>query len=214
MEEQGIGFEVVKVPQAEVPSVEDCAALVILGGSQHVGNYEQYPYFRQEESLIRSALTNDIPCLGICLGGQLLAHTLGAHVGRHHVSEVGFRRVQLTSQGIHDPLFHDLPNPQLVFQWHVDAFALPASALLLASGDETPNQAFSYGGRAYGLQYHIEVLPETFELWLREESRELEEALGVESLLGLSEEWRSNYVSYRDQSTLMIRNFLRVAELV
>ncbi|MGO8946655.1 MAG: type 1 glutamine amidotransferase [Ktedonobacterales bacterium] len=214
MQSQGIDYDVVNVPQGKIPEVEDSAALVILGGPQHVGNYEQYPYFASEELLIQKAISKDIPCLGICLGGQLLAHSLGARVGRHHVAEVGFSEVQLTEAGANDPLFRGLPNPQLVFQWHVDAFALPESAVLLATSLATPNQAFSYAGRAYGLQYHVEVLPEIFELWLHEETSELDEVLGSDAIADLSRGWHSSYATYREQSTLMIYNFLRVAELL
>jgi GMP synthase-like glutamine amidotransferase len=76
-----------------------------------------------------------------------------------------------------------------------------------------PNQAFRYGRTAYGLQYHIEIIPEIFELWLKEEACELVEALGPEAISGLSEDWNRQYAAYRQQSTLMIYNFLRMAEL-
>jgi GMP synthase-like glutamine amidotransferase len=214
MEEQGIAYEVVNAEKAKLPRPEDAAAVVVLGGPQHVGNSDQYPYLIGEEQFIQLAISQDIPCLGICLGGQLLAHALGAHVGRHHTFEVGFSHVQLTGQGISDPLFHGLPNPQLVFHWHVDAFHLPKSAVLLATSADVPNQAFRYGRRAYGLQYHVEILPEIFEHWLRTETRELVDALGPEAISGLSDEWNRHYAAYRQQSTLMIYNFLRMAELV
>ncbi len=214
MQEHGISFEVVRVPQDQFPTVTDYAALIVLGGPQHVGNHEDFPYFVPEESVIRQALTDDVPMLGICLGGQLLAHTLGAHVGRHQVAEVGFRHVRLTEAGARDPLFQEVPDPQLVLEWHVDAFSLPATAVLLARGDEAPHQAFSFARRAYGLQYHIEVLPEVFEQWLIEESRELGDAMGPQAILELREEWRHNYPAFRAQSSVMIRNFLRVAEII
>jgi GMP synthase (glutamine-hydrolysing) len=214
MEEQGIAYEIVNAQKAKLPPPENAAAVVVLGGPQHVDNPDQYPYFIGEEQFIQRAVSQDIPYLGICLGGQLLAHALGARVGRHHIFEVGFLQVQLTDQGANDPLFHGLPNPQLVFHWHVDAFHLPRSAILLATSADVPNQAFRYGRRAYGLQYHVEILPEIFELWLREETQDLIDALGPEAISGLSEDWNRHYAAYRQQSTLMIYNFLRMAELV
>jgi GMP synthase (glutamine-hydrolysing) len=214
MDEQGVAYNIVNAEKARLPLPEDAAAVVVLGGPQHVDNPVQYPYFIGEEQFIQRAISQDIPYLGICLGGQLLAHALGAHVGRHHTFEVGFSQVQLTGQGASDPLFHGLPNPQLVFHWHVDAFHLPESAVLLATSEDVPNQAFRYGQRAYGLQYHVEILPEIFELWLKEEARELVEALGPEAISRLSDEWNREYAAYRQQSTLMIYNFLRMAELV
>jgi len=214
MEEQGIGYDVVNVLQSEIPDIMGYSAVVALGGPQHVDNYDSYPYFVGEEQLIREAIEKDIAYLGICLGGQLLAHTLGAQVGRHHTFELGFSYVQHTAEGRKDPLLQGLANPQLVFQWHVDAFALPQNAVLLATSIDTPNQALRYGRRAYGLQYHIEVLPETFALWLQEEARELVEVLGPEAISQISDGWERNYAAYRQQSTLMIGNFFSIAGLL
>ena len=212
MEEQRIAYDVVQAGRSEIPDTADTyAALIVLGGPQHVGDDESYPYFVAEEALIRDSIVKDIAYLGICLGGQLLAHALGAAVGPHRMFEAGFSRVELTSEGLSDPLYRGLPRTQLVFQWHVDAFALPQSATLLATGADTPYQAFRYGAKAYGLQYHIEMLPETFAFWLQADSRELEEALGPDAIPRLHDDWENHYTSYCRQSAIMFGNFLRLA---
>jgi GMP synthase (glutamine-hydrolysing) len=212
MEEQRIAYDVVQAGRSEIPDTADTyAALIVLGGPQHVGDDESYPYFVAEEALIRDSIVKDIAYLGICLGGQLLAHALGAAVEPHRMFEAGFSRVELTSEGLSDPLYRSLPRTQLVFQWHVDAFALPQSATLLATGADTPYQAFRYGAKAYGLQYHIEMLPETFAFWLQADSRELEEALGPDAIPRLHDDWENHYTSYCRQSAIMFGNFLRLA---
>ena len=212
MQEHQIAYDVIQAGRSEIPETADTyAALIVLGGPQHVGDDESYPYFVAEEALIRDTIGKDVAYLGICLGGQLLAHTLGAAVGPHRMFEAGFSRVELTSVGASDPLYRGLPRTQLVFQWHVDAFTLPQSATLLATGTDTPYQAFRYGAKAYGLQYHIEMLPETFAFWLQADSRELEEALGPDAIPRLHNDWENYYTSYCRQSAIMFGNFLRSA---
>ncbi len=214
MEEHRIDYDLIPVEQEGIPGIQGYSAVIVLGGFQHVAEFERYPYFVHEETLIREAIDRDIAYLGICLGGQLLAHVLDAPVGPHTLFEVGFTEVQLTPDGVRDPLYRGLPEHPLVFQWHLDAFGLPKQAILLATNEETPSQAFRYGGKAYGLQYHIEVLPETFQQWLQMDTRYLTETMGPEVGTRLVREWESQYAAYRRQSTQMISNFLQMAGLL
>jgi GMP synthase (glutamine-hydrolysing) len=98
----------------------------------------------------------DIPVLGVCLGAQLLAHALGANVFRGQQPEIGFAPVELTTEGRRDVIFNGVPSPVPVFHWHGDTFDLPVGAALLASSANYSNQAFRFGKRAYGLQFHLE----------------------------------------------------------
>ena len=98
----------------------------------------------------------DLPVLGICLGAQLLAKTLGARVYPNRVKEIGWYPIELTPAAADDPLFAQ-SGAQTVFQWHGDTFDLPAGAVHLARSPLCENQAFRYGHNAYGLQFHIEM---------------------------------------------------------
>jgi GMP synthase (glutamine-hydrolysing) len=60
----------------------------------------------------------------------------------------------------------------MAFQWHGDAFELPAGAELLATGDQVPNQAFRVGDRAWGTQFHLEVNGAELDFWLHEFAKE------------------------------------------
>ena len=51
----------------------------------------------------------------------------------------------------------DVPETLTPFHWHGDIFDLPAGAVSLASSDKTPCQAFRYGDKTYGFQFHFEV---------------------------------------------------------
>jgi GMP synthase-like glutamine amidotransferase len=141
-------------------------AIIIMGGPMSVYDESAYPFLRHEHDFLLQALTQRVPLLGICLGAQLLAKALGAHVYRNPQKEIGWDRVEITAAGQTDPLFMGLGAVVPVFQWHGDAFALPAGATLLASSPCCAHQAFRYGERVYGLLFHLELTPEAIQCWL------------------------------------------------
>ncbi len=213
MDEHGIAFDVVQVEDEAIPDMGRYDALIALGGPQHVHEDEQYPYLAEEKALLHRVVEENIPYLGICLGGQLLASALGAKVSRHHLTEMGFFEVQLTEEGRRDPLFKGLPGYQQVIQWHEDIFDLPAGAVRLATSEHTPDQAFRYGQRAYGLQYHIEVTPEMLDTWLRypDYRKEVVKLPGQEGADSFEQERLRRYPIYREHSRIMFENFLRIS---
>lgn len=95
--------------------------------------------------------------LGVCLGSQLLAHTLGAPVYRGKRKEIGWHYVTPREGAPTDPLFKGLESPFVAFHWHGDVFDLPAGSIPLASSELTEHQAFCHGTTAYGLLFHLEV---------------------------------------------------------
>jgi GMP synthase (glutamine-hydrolysing) len=112
---------------------------------------------RAEDAFLKQVVTKEIPFLGICLGGQLLAKACGARISKSPVREIGWHDVMLTAHGKRDDLFKGLPERMPVYQWHEDTFAVPESGALLATSGGCPNQAFRIGSCAYGLQFHPEV---------------------------------------------------------
>ncbi|MDI6906038.1 MAG: type 1 glutamine amidotransferase [Thermoanaerobacterales bacterium] len=143
-------------------------ALIILGGPMGANDEDRFPYLGKVMRLIRDAAQRDLPTLGICLGGQLIAKALGGRVAKSQRAELGWYRVSLTGAGQESPLFARFPESFPVFQWHEDAFEPPPGAELLVYGDAGCwNQAFRFGNRVYGLQFHLEVTPGMIEEWLR-----------------------------------------------
>jgi GMP synthase (glutamine-hydrolysing) len=137
-------------------------AAIIFGGPMSAN--DDLSFIRTEMDWISSvALKEEKPYLGICLGGQLLAKSLGARVyGRDDKRcEVGYFPIRPTAEGAR--LFND---PQYVYQWHVEGFDLPTGAVQLAQGDDFPVQAMRYGKCAYGIQFHPELTSLMMNAWL------------------------------------------------
>ncbi|HET9940245.1 MAG TPA: type 1 glutamine amidotransferase [Candidatus Eisenbacteria bacterium] len=130
-------------------------ALVVMGGPMGVYEADQHPHLADEVELIRRAVENEVPVLGVCLGSQLLAAALGSSVRPAH-KELGWLPVTLTLEGTADPLFAGLPRTLTVFHWHGDAFDPPPRSVALASSDLTPCQAFRHGAHV-GLLFHMEM---------------------------------------------------------
>jgi len=140
-----------------VPDVSRYNGLVVLGGPMHVDRTDAHPHLLTEIAALREAVKRDMPILGICLGAQLLAAALGAAVRPHSVREIGWYRLAPTAAAAEDRLFRHIGGAPHVFQWHAYTFDVPHGAVHLASTQTCANQAFRWGSRAYGLQFHLEA---------------------------------------------------------
>ena len=147
--------------------IRDASALIVLGGPQSVNS--GLDFLERERRIIAEAISYDKPVLGICLGSQLMASVLGAKVFRIARSEIGWFPVKATPESALDLLFHDW-GEQTVFHWHNEGFDLPAGAVRLAWSDACPNQAFRYGDRHWGIQFHPEVNPVIIKSWCEEDA--------------------------------------------
>ncbi|GFO66884.1 GMP synthase [Geomonas limicola] len=148
------------------PELAEVTGIIVLGGDMGVHETERFPYLEGVRGFMRRALDAEIPLLGICLGGQLLAQVAGGSVASPSPhGEKGIQRVDLNDRGAADPLFAGLPGSFVTFQLHNDSFTPPGEALLLGSSPACPAQAFRLGRSAYGVQFHPEVDPEIVACW-------------------------------------------------
>ena len=145
--------------------------LVVLGGP--VGVYETgaYPFLRAERDAVEARVRAGRPTLGVCLGAQLLAAALGADVVATGRTEIGYAPLTLTTEG-RGSVLAPLDGVR-VLHWHGDQFAIPDGAVRLAETPGFPNQAFSRGPHALGLQFHLEADHTQIERWLVGHAHEL-----------------------------------------
>ncbi|MDX1709977.1 MAG: glutamine amidotransferase [Rhodovibrionaceae bacterium] len=166
---------------------EDLAGTILYGGPQNAPDSHIHPYLADEARWVEACIERGVPTLGICLGGQILAHTLGAEVGPHKdgIHEFGYYPVHPTEAGRTD----FLPEELTVVQAHFHEFQLPAGAELLATSELFERQAFRYGDSAYAVQFHPEVTIPGMRRWQEAEwapwgepgaqSREEQDRLGA-----------------------------------
>ncbi|OGW39336.1 MAG: hypothetical protein A2010_04220 [Nitrospirae bacterium GWD2_57_9] len=174
LQAEQIPYSIVDLSREEpVQDLNSFSHMVVMGGPMAVYEMHLHPWLREEARLIELAIKSSKHVLGICLGAQMIAHVLGAKVYAGGKKEIGWYDVHLTAEGMKDQVMSTLSvngsSRAEVFQWHGDTFDLPAGAVLLASSDLFPNQAFRYSDRVYALQFHIEVTPAIVLDWLKDE---------------------------------------------
>lgn len=187
---------------------KDVEALVVLGGPMNVYEEEKYPFLKDEDALIKRAVAQGIPYLGICLGAQLLAKACGARVVRSPKEEIGFSTVQFTKETQANGLFKGLGKEIDVFQWHGDMFQIPPEGKLLAVSKDCPHQAFRVGPRAYGLQFHVEIIGRTVQDWSQEYFGTDAAALAKQQ--AMLEDYRKKKDQFHGVADKIYENFLKI----
>jgi GMP synthase-like glutamine amidotransferase len=171
--------------------------LIVSLGSEFAAFDDAKPFVRREATLMQRAVDEDVPVLGLCFGGQMLARVLGSENYRSDEAEIGWLRVRT-----HDA---DLVPEGPWFQWHFDVFTAPPGARVVAETD-VGVQAF-VAGRSLGLQFHPEVTTQIMDDWVREYRHELnDEGVDPDALL---EETRRLAKRSRANATRLFDRFLR-----
>jgi GMP synthase (glutamine-hydrolysing) len=143
----------------------ELAGIVALGGTQHAWDEQADPFLADQRRLLAGAHAADVPVLGICLGAQVLARALGADVHTSERAERGWCDVELLPAASEDPVLGPAGGAARVYQWHQDAFSLPAGATLLARSPGVPVQAFRHGC-SWAVQFHPEVDQPLLTAWM------------------------------------------------
>ncbi|MDX3927573.1 MAG: glutamine amidotransferase [Shinella sp.] len=162
---QQMGFPLdIRRPVLDDPlpeSLRHHAGAVVFGGPMSAN--DDLDYVKREIDWLSVPLSENRPFLGICLGAQMLVRHLGGAVGPHvdGLTEIGWYPLRATENG--NAL---MPWPEMVYQFHREGFTLPAGATLLATGEHYENQAFRYGGNAWGIQFHGELTLAMMHRWV------------------------------------------------
>jgi GMP synthase-like glutamine amidotransferase len=194
--EQEAEVDVLRIDEeTRTPDPRDYDLMVSLG-SEFAAYNDSIPFIQRETELIRAAAGSDVPILGVCFGGQLMARALGGKSFKAARSEIGWLSVRTN-----DP---DVVPDGPWFNWHFDTFSLPPGAKLIADTDVGP-QAYVIG-RNLGLQFHPEVTPQIMDNWVHAYRHELDaEGIDPDALL---EETRQRAPQARKTTERLLNNFL------
>lgn len=177
LEQQKIPYVIVKIDAGEpVPTDASAyAGLCFMGGPMSVN--DDLPWIPQTLALIRDAVARDVPVIGHCLGGQLMAKALGAQVTRNPVKEIGWGEVEVINQPAAKPWLGADLSSFLSFHWHGETFAIPDGATRIMASPVCANQAFVMG-KHFAMQCHVEMTEDMIRLWCRDWGKEVEALAG------------------------------------
>ncbi len=146
-------------------NLDGFSGLVLMGGPMSVN--DDLPWIAPVLTLIRDAITDNRPCIGHCLGGQLMAKALGGEVTQNPVKEIGWNPLRAENNAIARQWLGDdiVDHPHFTtFQWHGETFTLPNGATRILSADACRDQAFVIGN-SLGMQCHVEMTHAMIEEW-------------------------------------------------
>jgi GMP synthase-like glutamine amidotransferase len=146
--------------EARFPDASELDLVVLMGGPMSIHDTEAHGWLEAEKEFVGELLRSRARVLGICLGAQLLAEALGAAVEPAAEPEIGWFGIEAAEGSAAQPLVEALTRPRRVFHWHAEQFGLPPDAVGLARSDGCAHQAFRWGPRVLGLQFHLEMTPE------------------------------------------------------
>ena len=141
----------------KLPPAQDFDWLIVMGGPMGVYDEQIYPWLKLEKKFIKEAISSGKTVLGICLGAQLIADTLGARVYQNKYREIGWFDIIRSKEAENTLLAKALPQKAKVFHWHGDTFDIPNGAIPLARSEACQNQGFIFEDRVVAFQFHLET---------------------------------------------------------
>ena len=206
-------LNIVHVYRDSIPAATEADALVLLGGPPNVHEEETYPFLKEEKRFLRQWLASDRPCLGFCLGHQLLADSLGASVGPMKRASIGFIEGHLTAEGCRHPVFGSLSQPLPLFKWHGQAVQLPLpdDLILLAESTECPVEAIGDRRRPQiiGVQHDGHAAhPDDVRTWLDHDGQWVAQTLSAQACDQMIQEAEQNLEQNRAAFFQFLENFL------
>ena len=221
LEEDGHTWDAVELDEGEaLPSLDGSGldsydALWVMGGPMDTWQEDAHPWLKDEKAFIREAVEGrGLPYLGLCLGHQLLAESLGGQVGPSTTPEIGVMDVMLTEEGASGVFFDGLEGTFPVLQWHsAEVTQMPAGAHCLATSNACAVQAMKWGTRAYSAQFHLEVEPDTVANWaeIPEYRGALERALGPKGVTVIGDAVDAKLAAFEAAAERVYINWLQCA---
>lgn len=163
LDSRGIDRQLIAVDRGDaIPDTPgDYAGLVFMGGPMSVN--DDLGWIPRSLELIRRAVAADIPVLGHCLGGQLIAKALGGTVTGNPIKEIGWGEAQVVASPAAAAWFGDVRDFP-AFHWHGETFSIPDGAVRILETRHCANQGFALG-KHLALQCHVEMTAAMIEEW-------------------------------------------------
>ncbi len=174
------------------PEINDFDMLIIVGGPMGVNDIVKYPWLIREKEFIRRAILGKKTVIGICLGAQLIADVLNAKVYKNRYKEIGWFPIKKSRLLGKESIFADFEKETKVFHWHGDTFDIPKGATRIFSSTACKNQAFQYGNKVFGFQFHFEVNEKSIMKLVENAATDITDEKFVQS--GIIEKTDSNHV--------------------
>ncbi len=215
LKERGYEIQYIDVGAENLQSINlnTSDLVVMLGGPIGVYDESNYPCLRDEFRLLEHRLSSDLPTLGICLGGQMIAKVLGANVyPGASGKEIGWSPITLSEAGECSAL-KPLSLSDAVLHWHGDTFDIPPECVHLASSAQYENQAFSYKKNVLALQFHPEVTSQSLERWFLGHACEINSTEGI-SVLDLRKDTQQYATALQIHASLFWQNWLDQIESI
>jgi GMP synthase-like glutamine amidotransferase len=173
LEQHGVPWQLVKIDAGDAVPTDPGAygGIAFMGGPMSAN--DDLPWIREALTLIRRAVGSDVPVIGHCLGGQLMAKALGGVVTRNPAKEIGWGDVRIVESDVSRRWLGDVPAAFPAFHWHGETFSSPPGATRILSSAHCENQAFALG-KHFGMQCHVEMTPQLIGDWCRDWSKEVQ----------------------------------------
>ena len=177
LERHNIHYELICIDEGvPVPQeLDNISGLVFMGGSMNVT--EPLQWIAEEQQLIRKAIKNNIPVLGICLGAQQMSAALGGQITHDDNMEIGWHEVVPDINNKNNEWINTLPRKFVPFHWHADTFSIPEKATVLMHSTCRKNQAFVINN-SLAVQFHLEMTTDMVKQWVQLFGSDLEKSHG------------------------------------
>jgi GMP synthase-like glutamine amidotransferase len=171
LDAHGLPYRLIALDEGTVVPADPRAfsGIGLMGGPMSAN--DALPWNAPLLGLLRGAVAADVPVIGHCLGGQLLARALDAPVKRTSAPEIGWGEVRVLDADGASAWFAGRES-FTTFQWHYDEFALPAGATRVLTNAHNAEQGYTLG-KHIGFQCHIEMTRPMVETWCRAGAEEL-----------------------------------------
>ncbi len=214
LQENHVSADVVELERGDrIPSPTQYGAMIVLGGLASA--YDTDEVMAHQIERVREAIERNVPYLGICLGHHVLVKAAGGDVVPMPAKEIGFTdpngkpyTVDITEAGESDPLLDGIESGFRVFQLHGDESKRSSNVALLGTAPGCEEQIVRAGRRLYGLQMHVEIVPEVLAVWLAQHP-DLEERDPQTMLRELG----ALFDEYAEVGRKLFTNFLSIANL-